>query len=159
MTPDHTEILAWIVSLPSPVRVVYEAGTTGFGLAWFLLAAGVDTLVATPSKLQRPSGDRVITEANDALHLARLLKLGEITAVRIPSADQEAARDLVRAREDARGDLMRFRHRKYDCLPRCRCPHHGHVRKDIGALPQYGTDSGAEVSAHPKQISAPVLQA
>jgi transposase len=111
MTPDHAEILDWIGSLPSPVRVVYEAGPTGFGLARFLLAAGIDTLVAAPSKLQRPSGARVKTDAKDALHLARLLKLGEITAVRIPSADQEAARDLVRAREDARGDLMRSRHR------------------------------------------------
>ena len=111
MTPDYAEILAWIVSLPAPVRVVYEAGPTGFGLARFLLAAGIDTLVAAPSKLQRPSGDRVKTDAKDALHLARLLKLGEITAVRVPAADQEAARDLVRAREDARGDLMRSRHR------------------------------------------------
>ncbi|MDQ0864811.1 IS110 family transposase [Arthrobacter globiformis] len=111
MTPDYAEILGWIVSLPSPVRVVYEAGPTGFGLARFLLTAGIDTLVAAPSKLQRPSGDRVKTDAKDALHLARLLKLGEITAVRIPSADQEAARDLVRSREDVRGDLMRARHR------------------------------------------------
>lgn len=107
MTPDHGEILAWILSLPSPVRVVYEAGPTGFGLARFLLAAGIGTVVAAPSKLQRPSGDRVKTDAKDALHLARLLKLGE----RIPSADQEAARDLVRSREDVRGDLMRSRHR------------------------------------------------
>jgi len=77
LTPDYAEILAWIVSLPAPVRVVYEAGPTGFGLARFLLAAGIDTLVAAPSKLQRPSGDRVKTDAKDALHLARLLKLGE----------------------------------------------------------------------------------
>src|SRR6476659_7869773 len=62
MTPDYAEILAWIVSLPAPVRVVYEAGPTGFGLARFLLAAGIDTLVAAPSKLQRPSGDRVKTD-------------------------------------------------------------------------------------------------
>ncbi|ELT45956.1 IS110 family transposase [Arthrobacter nitrophenolicus] len=111
MTPDHGEILAWILSLPSPVRVVYEAGPTGFGLARFLLASGIDTVVAAPSKLQRPSGDRVKTDAKDALHLARLLKLGEVTGVRIPSTDQEAARDLVRSREDVRGDLMRSRHR------------------------------------------------
>lgn len=111
MTPDHGEILAWILSLPSPVRVVYEAGPTGFGLARFLLAAGIGTAVAAPSKLQRPSGDRVKTDAKDALHLARLLKLGEVTGVRIPSADQEAARDLVRSRDDVRGDLMRSRHR------------------------------------------------
>jgi transposase len=111
MTPDHVEILAWILSLPAPVRVVYEAGPTGFGLARFLIAAGIDTAVAAPSKLQRPSGDRVKTDAKDALHLARLLKLGEITGVRVPSVDQEAARDLVRSREDLRGDLMRSRHR------------------------------------------------
>jgi transposase len=61
--------------------------------------------------VQKPSGDRVKTDAKDAVHLARLLRLDEITAVAIPSADQEAARDLVRAREDCRGDLMRARHR------------------------------------------------
>ncbi len=68
-------------------------------------------MVAAPSRLQKPSGDRVKTDAKDAVHLARLLRLDEITAVAIPSADQEAARDLVRAREDCRGDLMRARHR------------------------------------------------
>ena len=111
LTPDPNEILAWVGSLPGPARVVYEAGPTGFGLARFLLAAGVECLVAAPSKLQRPSGDRVKTDARDALHLARLLKLGEVVAVTIPSVAQEAARDLVRAREDARADLMRARHR------------------------------------------------
>ncbi|MGO4250457.1 IS110 family transposase [Paenarthrobacter sp. RAF54_2] len=68
-------------------------------------------MVAAPSKLQRPAGDRVKTDAKDALHLARLLKLGEVTGIRVPSQDQEAARDLVRSREDLRGDLMRSRHR------------------------------------------------
>jgi transposase len=53
----------------------------------------------------------VKTDAKDALHLARLLKLGEITAIQVPSMEQEAARDLVRSREDVRGDLMRSRHR------------------------------------------------
>jgi transposase len=110
-TPDHREVLSWIGSLPGPVRVVYEAGPTGFGLARFLLAAGIACLVAAPSKLQRPVGDRVKTDARDALHLARLLHLGEITAVTVPSVEQEAARDLVRAREDVRGDLMSARHR------------------------------------------------
>jgi transposase len=111
MTPDHGEILAWIMSLAGPVAVVYEAGPTGFGLARFLLAAGVECVVAAPSKLQRPAGDRVKTDARDALHLARLLHLGEIASVTVPSVEQEAARDLVRAREDVRGDLMSARHR------------------------------------------------
>jgi transposase len=111
MTPDHGEILAWMSSLPVPAKVVYEAGPTGFGLARVLLAAGVECIVVAPSKLQRPAGDRVKTDAKDALHLARLLHLGEITAVTVPSVEQEAARDLVRAREDVRGDLMSARHR------------------------------------------------
>ena len=64
-----------------------------------------------PSKLQKPAGDRVKTDAKDAVHLARLLRLDEVTTVAIPSIDQEAARDLVRAREDCRSDLMRARHR------------------------------------------------
>ena len=111
LTPDPGEIIRWVHSLPGPVRVTYEAGPTGFGLARFLTAAGVQCLVAAPSKLQRPSGDRVKTDARDALHLARLLRLGEIVEVTVPSVAQEAARDLVRAREDVRADLMRTRHR------------------------------------------------
>lgn len=111
MTPDENEILAWVRSLSAPVRVVYEAGPTGFGLARFLIGNGVECVVAAPSKLARPSGDRVKTDTRDALFLARLLRLGEIVAVTVPSVDQEFARDLVRAREDCRGDLMRARHR------------------------------------------------
>ncbi len=111
LTPDHREILEWIASLPAPVWATYEAGPTGFGLARALLAAGIGCKVAAPSKLQRPSGDRVKTDTRDARHLARLLHLGEITAVTVPSVEQEAARDLVRAREDCRGDLMSGRHR------------------------------------------------
>ncbi len=111
LTPDHREILEWVRSLPAPVAVTYEAGPTGFGLARALILSGIDCAVAAPSKLQRPSGDRVKTDARDARHLARLLHLGQIVAVAIPSVVQEAARDLVRAREDCRGDLMSVRHR------------------------------------------------
>lgn len=111
LCPDHGEILAWLHQLRGPVRVAYEAGPTGFGLARALADAEIDCVVAAPSKLIRPSGDRVKTDARDAAHLTRLLRLGEITAVTIPERDVEAARDLVRAREDARADLMRVRHR------------------------------------------------
>jgi transposase len=111
LTPDHGEIGGWVRSLPGPVAVTYEAGPTGFGLARFLTGQGIACLVAAPSKLQRPVGDRVKTDVRDARHLARLLHLGEIVAVSVPSAEQEAARDLVRAREDVRGDLMSARHR------------------------------------------------
>jgi transposase len=111
LTPSHEHIRSWIAELDGPVAVTYEAGPTGFGLYRALTAAGVRCVVAAPSKLQRPAGDRVKTDAKDAVHLARLLRLGEVTAVAVPSVDQEAARDLVRAREDCRGDLMRARHR------------------------------------------------
>ena len=74
-------------------------------------ADGIRCVVAAPSKLQRPSADRVKTDAKDAIHLARLLRLDEITPVAVPTVEQEAARDLVRAREDCRSDLMRARHR------------------------------------------------
>jgi transposase len=111
LTPSHDHIRSWIGTLTGPVAVAYEAGPTGFGLYRALSAAGMRCVVAAPSKLQRPSGDRVKTDARDAVHLARLLRLGEITPVTVPSLEQEAARDLVRAREDCRADLMRARHR------------------------------------------------
>ena len=108
---DMEEIIAWVRGLPGPQAATYEAGATGFGLARALAAAGVRVVVAAPSKLQRPVGDRVKTDARDALHLARLLRLDEIVAVTVPTVAAESARDLVRAREDARGDLMSARHR------------------------------------------------
>jgi transposase len=102
--------VAWLKTLPTPVRVVYEAGPTGYGLARTCAAAGINCVVAAPSRI-RPAADRVKTDRRDAERLARLLRLGEITPVRVPEPEEEAARDLVRAREDARGDLMRARHR------------------------------------------------
>ncbi len=111
LCPDHREILDWVRGLPHPVAVTYEAGPTGFGLARALRAVGISCLVAAPSKLVRPPGDRVKTDARDARHLARLLHLGQIVEVAVPDVVQEAARDLVRAREDCRADLMRARHR------------------------------------------------
>jgi len=111
LTPSFEHIRAWIADLPGSTAATYEAGPTGFGLYRSLTTAGIRCEVAAPSKLQKPAGDRVKTDARDALHLARLLRLDEITAVAIPTVEQEAARDLVRAREDCRGDLMRARHR------------------------------------------------
>jgi transposase len=111
LTPAYEHIQSWLSGLPGPVAVAYEAGPTGFGLYRHLVAAGIRCEVVAPSKLQKPAGDRVKTDAKDAVHLARLLRLDEITPVAIPTVDQEAARDLVRAREDCRGDLMRARHR------------------------------------------------
>jgi transposase len=104
-------VVSWVGSLPGPVAVAYEAGPTGFGLARALQAAGVGCVVVAPSKLERPPGDRVKTDRRDAERLARLLHIGELPQVRVPTEAEETTRDLVRAREDARADLMRARHR------------------------------------------------
>jgi transposase len=112
--------------LPGPVRVAYEAGPTGYGLARELARRGVGCVVAAPSKIPRASGDRVKTDRRDAELLARLLLAGKLHAVRVPGDEEEALRDLVRAREAVRVDLMRWRHRLSKLLLR-----HG-IRFDDG---------------------------
>ena len=108
---ESGQTVEWLRGLPQPVRVAYEAGPTGYGLARACAGAGIACTVAAPSRIPRAPGDRVKTDRRDAERLARLLRLGELVAVRVPEPHEEAARDLVRAREDARGDLMRARHR------------------------------------------------
>ena len=122
LVPSHEVVLEWVRELPGPVAACYEAGPTGYGLYRAFVAAGIRCEVAAPSKIVRPAGDRVKTDAKDALLLARLLRMDEIVSVRVPSITEEAARDLVRAREDARIDLMAARHRLSKLLLR-----HGHV--------------------------------
>jgi transposase len=111
VAPQAERVVEFARGLPGPVCVAYEAGPTGFGLARALAASGIGCVVVAPSKLERAPGDRVKTDRRDAERLARRLRSDELVAVRVPSEDEEAARDLVRAREDARGDLMRARHR------------------------------------------------
>ena len=108
---ETAAVVAFCAALPAPVKVAYEAGPTGFGLARALEAAGVGCVVAAPGKIERPAQDRVKTDRRDAERLVRLLMVGGLHAVRVPSGEEEALRDLVRAREDVRGDLMRARHR------------------------------------------------
>ena len=125
LSPQAESVLAFVSEIAAghgPVLVTYEAGPTGYGLARGVLAAGHRCQVAAPSKLLRPSGDRVKTDARDAMLLARLARNDDITAVTIPSIAQESARDLVRARDDARTALMAARHRLSKLLLR-----HGHV--------------------------------
>jgi transposase len=104
-------LLVWLAGLPAPVRVAYEAGPTGFELARACARAGLECVVAAPGKIPRASAERIKTDRRDAERLARLLRMGELTPVRVPDEVEEAARDLVRAREDARADLMRARYR------------------------------------------------
>src|SRR4051794_29103023 len=108
---DTDGTLALCAALEPPLRVAYEAGPTGFGLARALTAAEIDCVVAAPGKIPRAAQDRVKTDRRDAEHLVRLLLAGKLEPVRVPTSEEEALRDLVRAREDVRGDLMRARHR------------------------------------------------
>jgi transposase len=91
-------------------RSCTRRGPTGYRLVRACADARISCVVAAPSRI-RSTADRVKTDRRDAERLARLLRLGEIIPVRVPEPEEEAARDLVRAREDARGDLMRARHR------------------------------------------------
>jgi transposase len=115
LTCDPSAILAWIWSLPGAtaanLAAAYEAGPTGFGLARALTDAGLRCIVAAPSKIARAPGDHVKTDDRDAMLLARLLTRDDLVPVRVPTLVEEAARDLVRAREDVRGELMAARHR------------------------------------------------
>jgi transposase len=108
---DTSAVVALCAGVPGPVRVAYEAGPTGYGLARALEAAGIGCVIAAPGKIERPSQDRIKTDQRDAERLVRLLMIDGLHAVRVPSPEEEAVRDLVRAREDLRGDLMRARHR------------------------------------------------
>ena len=94
-----------------PLRAVYAAGPTGFSLARLGAERGLDVRVCAPGLVPRRPTDRVKTDAKDAERLARLLAAGELAFVCVPTLAQEQLRDLVRAREDLREDLMRARHR------------------------------------------------
>lgn len=93
------------------VSCCYEAGPAGFGLYRHLSEAGIDCRVVAPGLVPRRPGDRVKTDRRDARKLASLHAGGLLEPIWVPDCELEAARDLVRAREDARLDRMRDRHR------------------------------------------------
>ncbi len=93
------------------LRACYEAGPTGSGLYWQLLGLGVHCDVVAPTLVLVKAGDRVKTDRRDALKLARCSRAGALTPVWVPDAEHEALRDLVRAREAAKKDQLRARHR------------------------------------------------
>jgi transposase len=95
----------------SRLRVCYEAGPTGFGLYRLLTSMGVACEVVAPSLIPKAPGDRVKTDKRDARRLARLHRAGELTAIQVPSPEQEAVRDLCRARAVMVIDRRRARQR------------------------------------------------
>jgi len=111
-------VVAWLAQLPGPLRVCYEAGPTGYGLARACAAAGLCCEVIAPSKTPRASGDRIKSDRKDAELLVRLLMAGSLTPVRVPAPELEAVRDLVRVRAGLRDDLSRERQRTSKMLLR-----------------------------------------
>ena len=93
------------------LRVCYEAGPTGYVIYWQLTELGVSCEVVAPTLVPVKAGDRVKTDRRDASKLARSYRAGDLTPVWVPDAAHEALRDLVRAREAAKKDQLRARHR------------------------------------------------
>jgi transposase len=112
--PNRLESIRRLVKKLGPaekLRTCYEAGPTGYVLYWQLTALGVKCEVVAPTLVPVKAGDRVKTDRRDALKLARNHRAGELTAVWVPDAAHEALRDVVRAREAAKKDQLRARHR------------------------------------------------
>lgn len=110
-TPEAVRRLVKRLGPVGSVRACYEAGPCGYVLYWQLAALGVTCEVIAPTLVPAKAGDRVKTDRRDALKLARCHRAGELTAVWVPDAAHEALRDVLRAREAAKKDQLRARHR------------------------------------------------
>ena len=89
----------------------YEAGPCGYGVYRQIISLGHSCDVVAPSLIPRKTGDRIKTDRRDAMSLARLYRSGELTAVWVPDQEQEAMRDLMRARGDMKAMELQARQR------------------------------------------------
>lgn len=110
---------------PGPVRACYEAGPCGYALQRQMTTARVSCQVIAPALVPRKPGERVKTNRRDARKLVELLRAGLLTEVQPPTPEEEAVRDLCRARDDAREDLQRCRNRLGKLLLRRGLHYHG----------------------------------
>src|SRR3990170_3831465 len=124
-TSKGKDRLATRLSEFGTVRCAYEAGPCGYDLRRFLETRGIPCDVIAPSLIPKKSGDRVKTDKKDAEKIARAHRMGDLTAIHVPTPAQEALRDLLRAREDANEDLVRRRHRLQKFLLRQGRRHEG----------------------------------
>ena len=108
---DIDRLCKRLQSKASRICVVYEAGPCGYGLYRQLLQKGFDCMVCAPSLIPKKPGERVKTDRRDAVKLVRLLRAGDLSAVYVPTVDDEAFRDLARAWVSAKDDLKRARQR------------------------------------------------
>ena len=102
---DIDRLVRRLQSKASRLIFAYEAGPCGYVLHRYLTRKGLTCLVVAPSLIPKKSGDRVKTDRRDAVQLARLLRSGDLSSVYVPTVEDEAIRDLTRAREDALKDL------------------------------------------------------
>ncbi|MGC4093048.1 MAG: IS110 family transposase [Polyangiaceae bacterium] len=109
--PEAVRRLLGKLGKASTVKVCYEAGPTGYALYWQLTKLGYHCDVIAPSLIPVAAGDRIKTDRRDAEKLARSYRAGDLTSVWVPDAKHEAIRDLVRAREAAKEDQLRAKHR------------------------------------------------
>lgn len=112
------KVVRKLVSTGRQLHFVYEAGPCGYEIYRHLTAQGLDCAVVAPSRIPKPSGDKIKNNRRDALMLARLHRAGELTAVYVPLAEDEAIRDLTRAREDAKSDEKKSKQRLLSFLLR-----------------------------------------
>ena len=96
------KVIRKLVSRNSELRFVYEAGPCGYEIYRYLKSQKIECIVAAPSLIPKKSGERIKNDRRDAMMLARLYRAGELTAVHVPNSEDEAMRDLTRAREDAK---------------------------------------------------------
>ena len=109
--PESIRKLVKKLGAVDSLRACYEAGPTGYVIYWQLTRLGVRCEVVAPTLVPVKAGDRVKTDRRDAEKLARSYRAGDLTAVWVPDAAHEALRDVVRAREAAKKDQLRARHR------------------------------------------------
>ena len=110
-TPEALRKLVRRLGDPKELKVCYEAGPCGYVVYWQLTQLAVKCEVIAPTLVPKKAGDRVKTDRRDAEKLARSYRSGDLTAVWVPDAAHEALRDVVRAREAAKKDQLRARHR------------------------------------------------
>lgn len=116
--PITIEKLLQRLTAKGACEFVYEAGPCGYQVQRQITGLGHPCAVIAPALTPRRPGDRVKTDRRDAEKLARLYRAGELTVIRIPTREEEAARDLVRIREDGLADRLRARHRMLKFLLR-----------------------------------------
>ena len=143
--PALDRALRKLVSGARPLHFVYEAGPCGFVIYRHLVAKRMTVAVIAPSSIPRKPGERIKTDRRDALQLARLARNGDLTAVRVPDAGNEAVRDVIRIREDAVREQRNARHRLKAYLGLIPGEHSSGPRRRQGSITNAGNSPAQRI--------------